>query len=255
MTMGAVGAKGTVLEPPPEGGLALKLKSDALFVRMESDALRSEAGHLEGARADVSRVRLLVEGSRAFVLVGEGTLTPAFELGVRQDGGDAETGAGVEVGGRLSYTRPGVTVEGAVRALVAHEASGYEEWGASGAIRIDPGASGQGLSFTLTPAWGNAGSAAERLWGLGDAHELAPDGEFEAGRRLDAELGYGVGARPGVVTPFAGIGVADGGARTLRLGARWALGPATSLNLEGVRNAAANDNGDQRIGLTFSARW
>ena len=32
----------------------------------------------------------------------------------------------------VDYTRPGVTVEGAVRALVAHEESGYEEWGASG---------------------------------------------------------------------------------------------------------------------------
>ena len=166
---------------------------------------------------------------------------------VRQDG--------LARGERLIYTRPGVTVEGVVRALVAHEASSYEEWGASGAIRIDPGASGRGLSFTLTPAWGNAGSAAERLWGLGDARGLAPDGEFEAGSRLDAELGYGLRASPGVVTPFAGLGVADGGARTLRLGARWTLGPATSLNLEGARSEAANDNADQRIGLTFSMRW
>ena len=57
------------------------------------------------------------------------------------------------------------------------------------------------------------------------------------------------------MTPFAGLGVADGGARTLRLGARWTLGPATSLNLEGARSEAANDNADQRIGLTFSMRW
>ena len=122
---------------------------------------------------------------------------------MRQDGGDAETGAGIELGARLRYTRPGVTVEGAVRGLVAHEEAGYEEWGASGAIRIDPGTSGRGLSFRLTPAWGHAGSAAERLWGLGDARGLAPDAEVEAGQRLDAELGYGVGAHPGVVTPFA----------------------------------------------------
>ena len=67
---------------------------------------------------------------------------------------------------------------------------------------------------------------------------------------------YGVGADPGVVTPFAGLGLADGGARRLRLGARWALGPATSLNLEGTRlEAAKDDEADQRLGLTFSARW
>ena len=259
MTMGAVGVKGTVREPPPEGGMALSVKSDALFVRTTSDAVHGDAasgGNLEAAEADVSRLRLVLEGSRAFALEGDGTLTPAFEVGVRQDGGDAETGTGIEVGGRLSYARPGVTVEGAVRGLVAHEEAGYEEWGASGAIRIDPGASGRGLSFTLTPAWGHAGSAAERLWGLGDARGLAPDAEVEAGQRLDAELGYGVGAHPGVVTPFAGLGLADGGARRLRLGARWALGPATSLNLEGTRLEAANDDkADHRLGLTFSARW
>ena len=259
MTMGAVGVKGTVLAPPADGGLALSVKSDALFVRTTSDAVRGDAasgGNLEAAEADVSRWRLVLEGSRAFALEGDGTLTPAFEVGVRQDGGDAETGTGIEVGGRLSYARPGVTVEGAVRGLVAHEEAGYEEWGASGAIRIDPGTSGRGLSFRLTPSWGHAGSAAERLWGLGDARGLAPDAEVEAGQRLDAELGYGVSAHPGVVTPFAGLGLADGGARRLRLGARWALGPATSLSFEGTRLEAANDDeADQRIGVTFSARW
>ena len=259
MTMGAVGVKGTVREPPPEGGMALSVKSDALFVRTTSDAVHGDAasgGNLEAAEADVSRLRLVLEGSRAFALEGDGTLTPAFEVGVRQDGGDAETGAGIELGARLRYTRPGVTVEGAVRGLVAHEEAGYEEWGASGAIRIDPGTSGRGLSFRLTPSWGHAGSAAERLWGLGDARGLAPDAKVEAGQRLDAELGYGVGAHPGVVTPFAGLGLADGGARRLRLGARWALGPATSLNLEGTRLEAANDDkADHRLGLTFNARW
>ena len=259
MTMGAVGVKGTVLAPPADGGLALSVKSDALFVRTTSDAVHGDAasgGNLAKAEADVSRLRLVLEGSRAFALKGDGTLTPTFEVGVRQDGGDAETGAGIELGARLRYTRPGVTVEGAVRRLVAHEEGGYEEWGASGAIRIDPGTSRRGLSFTLTPAWGHAGSAAERLWGLGDARGLAPDAEVEAGQRLDAELGYGVGAHPGVVTPFAGLGLADGGARKLRLGARWALGPATSLNLEGTRLEAANDDkADHRLGLTFNARW
>lgn len=68
-----------------------------------------------------------------------------------------------------AYTRPGVTVEVAVRTLVAHEDSDHEEWGASGSVRIDPGASGRGLSVTLTPAWGNAESGTGWLWGLADA--------------------------------------------------------------------------------------
>ena len=44
MTMGAVGVKGTVREPPPEGGMALSVKSDALFVRTTSDAVHGRRG-------------------------------------------------------------------------------------------------------------------------------------------------------------------------------------------------------------------
>ena len=52
----------------------------------------------------------------------------------------------------MSPTRPGVTLEAAVRALVAHKASYYEEWAALGAVRIDPGASGpEGGSRSRSP--------------------------------------------------------------------------------------------------------
>ena len=45
--------------------------------------------------------------------------TPTVELGLRHDWGDAETGFGVELGGRMQYTHPGLglTVDAAVRGL------------------------------------------------------------------------------------------------------------------------------------------
>ena len=46
--------------------------------------------------ADASRVRLALEGSRAFETGGGAVLTPGVELGLRHDDGDAETGTGVE---------------------------------------------------------------------------------------------------------------------------------------------------------------
>ena len=61
------------------------------------------------------------------------------------------------------WTGDGVTVQGTVRTLVAHESTGYEEWGAAGTVRIDPGASGRGLSPTLAPAWGAAARCAGQL--------------------------------------------------------------------------------------------
>ena len=60
-------------------------------------------------------------------------------MGLRHDGGDAETGTGIEIGAGLRYTVGTVTVEAQARTLVAHEAAGYKEWGASGAIRVQRG--------------------------------------------------------------------------------------------------------------------
>ncbi len=44
------------------------------------------------AEADVTRLRIILDASRAFALDRGGKLTPALDLGLRQDGGDAETG-------------------------------------------------------------------------------------------------------------------------------------------------------------------
>ena len=253
MTMGAVGGRGTLLSAPETGGFELALKTDALWMRMTSD----EAEGLEGAEADASRLRLIVDASRRFELDGA-TLTPSLELGLRLDGGDAETGTGVEVGAGIRYAGSGVTVEGSVRGLIAHEASGYEEWGASGSVRIDPGASGRGFSLTLTPSWGKASSGAKRLWSLPDAGGLARDDDFEARSRLEAEVGYGLGAPGGlgVVTPYAGLRFAGGGERWWRAGARWQAAPGASLSLEGARRESGNDGAAEHgVMLQAAVRW
>ncbi len=254
MRMGALGARGEVLSPEAPGGLAVAVKSDVLWVRTRSEAV---AG-LGGAEADVTRLRLLVEGSRRFE-AGSGTLTPSLELGVRHDGGDAETGTGIEAGAGVRYAREGFSVEGSVRMLAAHEASGYEEWGASGAVRIDPGASGRGLSLTLRPTWGAASSGVARLWSHADAGGLAPEGGFGAERRLEAELGYGVGLggnAPGVLTPYAGLSLSDGVERSWRGGARWGITSGAALALEAVRTGAARDGGaEHAVTLRGSVRW
>ena len=235
LRMGAVGARGTLLAPEETGGFELAIRTDAMVLRTTSDA----TGGMAASQADASRLRLILDGSRSFE-AGGGTLTPRLELGLRHDGGDAETGTGVEVGAGLSYQANGIAVEGAVRTLIAHEDEDYREWGASGSVRIDPGASGRGLSLTLRPTWGAASSGTERLWGLRDASGLAADGEFEPERRLDAEVGYGFSVLDGrgVATPYAGWSQA-GERETLRLGQRLRLGQATEWRLEGELGADA----------------
>ena len=132
--------------------------------------------------------------------------------------------------------------------LLAHEESGYQEWGASGAIRVTPSGSGRGLTLSIAPVWGSTGSQAERLWGARDARELGLETEFEARARLEAELGYGIGVpgTRGVATPYTGLSLGEGGQRTYRAGARWNVAPGATLGLERVdcgrgRNTTVSD--------------
>ena len=256
MRLGAAGARGVLLEADEDGGIDLALRGDAFLVQMESEA----AANSVETKADASRLRLVLEAGRSFAL-GEGAvLAPTLELGLRHDGGDAETGTGVEVGGRIRFADAGsgLTVEANARTLIAHEDSGYREWGAGGSVRLDPGASGRGLSLSLAPVWGTPSSGVDRLWSARDAAGLVRDDEFEAERRLEGEVGYGFGAfgSHGVVTPYAGLGLAEAGDRTWRAGARWSLAPHLAMSLDGTRREAANDDAPEHgVQFRFTLRW
>ena len=246
MRLAALGGRGALMQADDAGGVDLALRADAFLVETESEAVSNEGS----TTGEASRVRLALEGSRAFRMDGGGVFTPGLEVGLRHDGGDAETGTGVELGGRVSWSDPetGLGVEARVRTLIAHEDSGYMEWGASGSVRLDPGERGRGLSFSLAPTWGAASSGVGRLWSAQDARGLAPGAEFEAAQHLEGELGYGLslfGDRF-TGTPNVGFGFSDG-ARDYRIG--WRLTSAVrgdagfEVNLDATRRETANDNG------------
>ena len=260
MRLGAAGVRGALLEADEAGGVDLAVKADAFVVETQWEKISNE----RDTQAGSSRLRLTLEGSRAFE-VGEGAvLEPGLELGLRHDGGDAETGTGVELGARLRYANAasGLSMEASARMLLAHEASGFEEWGASGSIRLDPGASGRGLSFSLAPTLGAASSATRRLWSMADARGLGTRDEgFEAEMVLNAEVGYGLGVAGSRLTgtPYAGLGLSESG-RDYRLG--WRLAPASTthsfaLNLEGTRSESADGGEPPAHGLMLrgALRW
>ena len=252
MRLGAAGARGVLLESGEDGGIDLALRGDAFLVRMESE----KAANTVETKADASRLRLVLEAGRPFALGPGAVLTPGLELGLRHDGGDAETGTGVELGGRISYTdsASGLTVEANARKLIAHEDSGYEEWGVGGSVRLDPGASGRGLSLSLAPVWGTPSSGVDRLWSARDAAGLAPGGEFEAERRLQGEIGYGIAMFDGgfTGTPNLGVGFSET-ARDYRLG--WRLtsarrgDPGFQVDLDATRREAADANAEHGLML------
>ena len=144
-----------------------------------------------------------------------------------------------------------------MRALIAHEASGYEEWGMSGAIRVTPSPSGRGLTLAIAPAWGRTESAAERLWSAHDARGLGADNEFEANSRLEMEAGYGFGlpGSRGVLTPYAGMTLGDAGDRAVRAGTRWQLGPDAVFGLETTRETSDAGEAANEVKLRAALRF
>ncbi len=232
-----------------------------LAVKGEGSASRLRTGSddgLAGLTARTTRLRLLLEGSYEHALAGGATLTPALEAGVRHDGGDVAEGAGLEAGAGVTWHDPaaGLTAELRARLLAAHEAD-RDEWGVSALVRLDPGADGRGTFLAFGPAHGRTESGLDRLFDHGlpaAADSTAPEG---AESRLEAEVGHGFGlAGPGplaVLTPWAGLSLAETGGRTLRLGARYRMGAGLSLGLEGAHRPGPAP--EDSLMLRGALRW
>ena len=244
MSMLGVGGRRTLAPASDPGGFELALRSDAMFVWMDADRV---PGYLQETRTRTSHLRLLAEGGWSFVFDSGAKLAPSVEVGLRHDAGDAETGLGMELGGRVRYEDParGLTVEAQGRGLLAHEAEDFEAWGVSGSVVLDPGpgTDRRGLSFSVRPAWGEPESGTEDLWARGAVDgRTAAAGNGATPMRIDTELGYGLPALGGhgVFTLKGALGLSDGGVRTERLGGVLEARDGFELSLMGERSVPAD---------------
>ena len=274
LRMAAAGLRGNLLDGGRDG-LTLTGKTDALIVQTASDAARGpDGGGLAAARASVTRLRLGLEGSRPVSLSGGASLTPSVEIGVRHDGGDAETGFGIDFGGGIAWSDPknGLSAELRGRGLLTHEARGFRERGFSGSLAWDPTPSSQsGPKLTLTQTVGTSASGgADALLARGTLAGLGASSGPEASdtadllsRRLDIKFGYGFAAGGGrfASIPEIGFGLSDTG-RDFSLG--WRLvgdrsggGSAFQLSAEARRYETDGGNRppEHGIGVRLSARW
>ena len=256
MRLAALGGRAAL---PGIGGMDLALKGDAFAVRMESDGTEAEGvGVLRAASGDSSRVRVALEGSRRVALAGGGTLTPRIEVALRHDGGDAETGAGIELGGGIAYARPDsrLATDLRVRVLAAHAGGGHRERGVTGTVRIAPDGRGRGLSLSLASGAGAEGGA-DVVWSTRDAAALVPGTAADAGARLSAEVGWGLPFRTRFTgTPYAGLSATDAEYRA-RFG--WRLRPAGDgpfrLSLEASRREADGEDAAHGVGIRIETSW
>ena len=241
------------------GPVTVDLKGEAWTTRL---AVEDNGKRIAGLAVRTHRLRGAAEGARAFALAGGASFTPSVELGMRFDGGDGATGAGVELGGGLDYAHPalGLSADVTGRVLLAHEGA-TEDWSVGGAVRLEP-ASGRGPSLRLAPSYGNTGRGLARLWehsaagsGATGTTGASASNDASPAARLDTEMGYGLAAFAGVLTPYGGLALSEGGARGYRLGARFLLGPAFELGLEGERRESRTDRAGHGLMLHGRVRW
>ena len=257
-TMAAAGVRGDLLEAPEEGsGPALALTSDALWALTSSDKTRD----LAATDSDVTRLRLGLEGSYRVALDGEASLTPKLEIGARHDGGDAETGFGVEVGGGIAWVDPGLGLSFDVsgRTLLAHENDDLKDRGISASLAFDPDpATGRGPSFSLRQDFG--GQAQGGLDALFAPAPLEDRTGSEATSRWAMEAAWGFPAFGGRFTgsPHVGLGLSTG-SRDYSLGWRLApeavTAPDLSFGVRATRWESDTADPEHTIGFEITARW
>ena len=229
------------------GTTRLRLKTEGFVARAEAEG----GGLIDSLAVDTNRLRLALEASHVRPLERGGQWSPTLEAGVRHDGGDGDTGFGLEVGAGLRYEDPalGMTAETRARVLATHRRD-REEWGIGGLVRLDPGGRGTGWLFSLMPTWGETAGGVQPLWEQVVAADEPADRDSPGGR-VEAEVGYGLPALDGagVVTPYTGLSLTDE-SREWHAGTRFRMG-ALDGEVSGAVARRASDEADYRVGIAL----
>ena len=265
-SMTAAGLRGDLLAPPAPGsgsgagsgsGPALAVTSDALWTRTSSEKTRD----LAASDSDATRLRLGLEGSYRMALEGGGNVTPKLEVGARHDGGDAETGFGVDLGGGIAWTDPalGLSLDVSGRTLIAHGNDDLKDRGYAASLAFDPDpATGRGPSLSLRQEFG--GQANGGLDALFQPATLEDRTGGEVTSRWSMEAAYGLPAFGGRFTgsPHVGLGLATGGrdySAGWRLTPEATNAPGLSFGLRATRRESDAQVPEHSIGVEITATW
>ena len=223
--------RGTLLAGGKDG-FTLTGKTDVMAVGTASGQVTGKDGNLAAAQATVTRLRLGLEAQRPFSLgdseSGAGArLTPSLELGLRLDGGDAETGFGLDLGSGIVLSHPvrGLQAELRGRGLLSHAAEGFRDQGFSGSLswqqRPD---SDLGAMLSLSQTMGGLSSGgADALLSRVNLEGLAANSDGSNNnlkhQLLELQLSYGFLAFGDcfTLTPEVGLGLYNTG-RDYRIG-------------------------------------
>ena len=241
---------------------------------MDTDLL-GQTRDLAASDSDATRLRLGLEGSWRIALDGAGpsetegaglraggaSLVPTLELGARHDGGDAETGFGLELGGGLAWSDPalGLTLDVSGRTLLAHEDDDLKDRGFAASLGFDPDpATERGPSLSLRQEFGaRAGGGLDALFAPDPLEDRT---DSEAASRWTMEAAYGLPAFGGRFTgsPHAGLGL-SAATRDYTLGWRWtpeaASTPDLAFGFRATRRESDIAAPEHTLGLEIRATW
>ena len=267
------GLRGTLLDGGNDG-LTITGKTDAMVVGNTSERVTG----LEAAQATVTRLRLGMEAHRPFALGkpesgteegSEAVLTPSLEMGLRLDGGDAETGFGLDLGGGIVLSHPqwGLQAELRGRGLLTHAAEGFRDRGFSGSLswqQRPDSELGAALSLSQTMGGSSSGGADALLSRVNLEGLAANDGDDDLkNQRLEFKFSYGFPAFGDrfTLTPELGLDLYDSG-RDYRIGwrlTRLAETGAFDLSFDVTRRESINNNDgtapDHGVQLEWNTRF
>ena len=226
---------------------------------------RASQGRFDGAeRGDGTDITL--DGEVTTGMLGADYARGDWLLGLAltqssSDGGDAETGFGVELGGGLKWVAPalGLSLDVSGRTLLTHENDDLEDRGFSAQLGFDPApATQRGPSLSLRQDFG--GQASGGLDGLFAPDSLEDRTGSEAASCWTMEAAYGFPAFGGRFTgsPHVGLGLATG-TRYYSLGWRLtpegASAPDLSLGVKATLRESDTQAPEHRVGVELRARW
>ena len=229
-------------------GAAVGWSADALWTRTSPDA------GLPATGGEASRLRLALNASWERRPAWGGLLEPRMELGLRRDGGDAETGLGIEAAAGFVWTDPkrGLRLSLEARTLALHEAGGFRDWGLGATLAWDPRPhTKRGFSAGLSGSLGEASSGG--AMSLMNAATL-PEAAEASGGSWAAEMAWGAGRGRGMVGSAYVAANGSGGTEPARMGYR--IGPDAEHAEDATLDIwAGPQDGRGSVGASLRWRW
>ncbi|MDE2916893.1 MAG: hypothetical protein OXM00_06660 [Paracoccaceae bacterium] len=253
-SLAAIGARSNLLEAVEAGDLEIAVVADAFWTATESEKTED----FEGVSGEVTKIRIGLEGTKEIALKDNKYLTPRINISIRHDGGDAETGWGVEVNAGINWhdALSGWEIDLSGWKLIAHTSDDFSDWGYSFNVIYDPNPySKRGWTASYSQSFNGTPNDI-----LNTLPQPDPFNNGEGGAiSRQAEVSYGFPAFDGQYTNSPYIAVSETGhSRDLALGGRLSREhgtPDLDLGIMGKRSESNGSLPDYTVGLELITRW